>query len=266
MEMGDTEFKSLWNDIQEALVRLAGRISLSAQSAWEKKIEKLLTDPLTPGEVNNAKELKEMYENEVECKEEIKKVGKSLQEGFDGVHQAMERTGDDIRPAIKRTGDDVHQAIKRTGDDVHQAIEKVIKNFAEKKIAEKKNDLETSPLLTESALVGGAQDSDFLGEERASAPWDASAVPADQLPHLSSVGKLTPPGKMFTETLSQRSPQLPAGDNVEDFKKLWEIADAVEMGTENLEMKEMKEKLDEFIIERRQEARKNTTKIPDTQQ
>lgn len=86
---------------------------------------------------------------------------------------------------------------------MHQAIEKFIKNFEEKKIAEKKNDSETSPLLTESVLVGGAQDSDFLGEERASAPWDASAVPADQLPRLSSVGKLTPPGKMFTETLSQ---------------------------------------------------------------
>lgn len=72
MEMGETEFNSLWNDIQEALVRLAGPISHSAQSAWERLIEKFLTDPLTSEDERNVRELKEWYENEVGTKEEIK--------------------------------------------------------------------------------------------------------------------------------------------------------------------------------------------------
>ena len=78
MEMGETEFNSLWNDIQEALVRLAGSISHSAQSAWERLIEKFLTDPLTSEDERNVRELKEWYENEVGTKEEIKKVAKSI--------------------------------------------------------------------------------------------------------------------------------------------------------------------------------------------
>ena len=104
-------------------MRLAGPISHSAQSAWERLIEKFLTDPLTSEDERNVRELKEWYENEVGTKEEIKKVGKSIQVGLEGVHQAIKRTGDDVHQAIKRTGDDVRiddvqQAIKDTGETI----------------------------------------------------------------------------------------------------------------------------------------------------
>ena len=167
MEMGDTEFNSLWNDIQEALVRLAGSISHSAQSAWERLIEKLLTDPLTPEDERNVRELKEWYENEVGTKEEIKKVGKSIQVGLEGVHQA-----------IKRTGDDVQQAIKETGETIMKKLHPIV---------EKKNDPRTSAQLTKSALVGRAQNNDFQDERRS---------------HLQR-GSSTPPEKMLTATSTQ---------------------------------------------------------------
>ena len=182
MEMGDTEFNSLWNDIQEALVRLAGSISHSAQSAWERLIAKLLTDPLTPEDERNVRELKEWYENKVGTKEEIKKVGKSIQVGFESVHQAIKRTGDDVHQAIKRTGDDVNQAIQKRIDDVQQAI---MKKFHP--IVEKKNDPRTSAQLTKSALVGRAQNNDFQDESRS---------------HLQR-GSSTPPEKMLTATSTQ---------------------------------------------------------------
>lgn len=128
MEMGDTEFNSLWNDIQEVLVRLAGSISPSAQSAWERLTEKLLTDPLTPEDERNVRELKEWYENEIGTKEEIKKVGKSFQVGLEGLHQAIKRTGDDVHQAIHKRIDDVQQAIKETGETLmkkfHPIVEK----------------------------------------------------------------------------------------------------------------------------------------------
>ena len=183
MEMGDTEFNSLWNDIQEALVRLAGSISPSAQSAWEKRIEKLFKNPLTPEDERNGRKLKEWYENEVGTKEEIKKVGKSIQVGLEGVHQA-----------IKRTGDDVHEAIKRTGDDVQQTILKAIRETGETiiKIVDKKNDPRTSAQLTKSALVGRAQNNDLQAERR---------VRTD--PHLHAVAPSTPPEKMLTATSIQ---------------------------------------------------------------
>ena len=183
MEMGDTEFNSLWNDIQEALVRLAGSISPSAQSAWEKRIEKLFKNPLTPEDERNGRKLKEWYENEVGTKEEIKKVGKSIQVGLEGVHQA-----------IKRTGDDVHEAIKRTGDDVQQTILKAIRETGETiiKIVDKKNDPRTSAQLTKSALVGRAQNNDLQAERRARTD-----------PHLHAVVPSTPPEKMLTATSIQ---------------------------------------------------------------
>lgn len=183
MEMGETEFNSLWNDIQEALGRLAGSISHSAQSAWERLIEKFLTDPLTSEDERNVRELKEWYENEVGTKEEIKKVAKSIQVGLEGVHQAIKRTGDDVHQAIKRTGDDVRI------DDVQQAIkdtgETIMKKFHP--IVGKKNDPRASAQLTKSALVGKAQNNDFQDERRS---------------HLQC-GSSTPPEKMLTATSTQ---------------------------------------------------------------
>ena len=183
MEMGETEFNSLWNDIQKGHVTLAGSISHSAQSAWERLIEKLLTDPLTPEDERNVRELKEWYENEVGTKEEIKKVAKSIQEGLEGVHRAIKRTGDDVHQAIKRTGgdvliDDVQRAIKDTGETIMKKFHPIVG---------KKNDPRTSAQLTKSALVGRAQNNDFQDERKS---------------HLQR-GSSTPPEKMLTATSTQ---------------------------------------------------------------
>ena len=178
MEIGDTEFNSLWNDIRVVLVRLAGSLSPSAQSAWERAIGKLLTDPLTPEDEITARDLKEWLENEVETKEEIKK---SLQAGLAGVHQAIQKGIDGVQQAIKETG------------------ETIMKNFHP--IVEKKNDPRTSSQLTEISLDGRAQNSDFQAERRAPAPCNASTVRT--VPHLHAIGASTPPEKILTATLTR---------------------------------------------------------------
>ena len=190
MEMDDTEFNSLWNDIREALLRLARSISPSTRSAWERAIEKLYTTPLTPEDKSKVRELKKMYENEVRSKEEIKNIEKALQVGLDSVHQA-----------IKRTGDDVHQAMQKGFSGLHQAIkETMMKNFHP--IVEKKNDSGTSPQLTESALVGRAQKGNSPTNRRAPALCKPSTLGTD--PHLPEAGLSTPPERMLTATLTPR--------------------------------------------------------------
>ena len=42
----DNEFTTLWQEISEALVRIAGRISSTRKTAWQGAIAKYLTDPL----------------------------------------------------------------------------------------------------------------------------------------------------------------------------------------------------------------------------
>ena len=71
MAITDNEFKTLWQEISEALVRIAGQISSTTKTAWQGAIDKYLTDPLTTEDERNAEELKAWYKNDVEIKKSI---------------------------------------------------------------------------------------------------------------------------------------------------------------------------------------------------
>lgn len=163
-----------------------------------------------------------------------------------------------VYQAIKRTGDDVHQAMQKGFSGLHHAIkETMMKNFHP--IVEKKNDSGTSPQLTESALVGGAQNGNFPAKRRAPALYKPSTLDTD--PHLPEAGLSTPPERMLAATLTpitgSGSRQLQEVDKVRDLGELCKIAAAVGVKTENLEtIKEIQEKLHEHIEEKRQESRK----------
>ena len=82
---------------------------------------------------------------------------------------------------------------------LHQAIkETMMKNFHP--IVEKKNDSGTSPQLTESALVGRAQNGNSPANGRAPALCKPSTLGTD--PHLPEAGLSTPPERMLTATLT----------------------------------------------------------------
>ena len=50
MEISDIDFIPLWEEISEALLRIATNISPAKRDEWEKSIDDLLRNPLTPDE------------------------------------------------------------------------------------------------------------------------------------------------------------------------------------------------------------------------
>ena len=74
MTITDNEFPTLWQDISEALVRIAGQISSTRKTAWQGAIAKYLTDPLTTEDERNVQELKAWYKSDIEVKKSIEEV------------------------------------------------------------------------------------------------------------------------------------------------------------------------------------------------
>ena len=87
MEMSDAEFSSLWNEISEALVRIAGHISPEKKTEWQKAINKFFTDPLTEEDGRNVEELLTWYRNDMEVKKSIEKLETTTQEMKDQMDQ-----------------------------------------------------------------------------------------------------------------------------------------------------------------------------------
>ena len=74
MTITDDEFPTLWQEISEALVRMAGQISSTRKTAWQGAIAKYLTDPLTTEDERNVQELKAWYISDMETKKSIEEV------------------------------------------------------------------------------------------------------------------------------------------------------------------------------------------------
>ncbi len=87
MEITDDEFPSLWQEISEVLVRIAGHISLEEEHEWQVAIDNFLKAPLTAEDERNVDELLEWYRNDKEVKESIEEVKYSTRK----VQEGMER-------------------------------------------------------------------------------------------------------------------------------------------------------------------------------
>ena len=71
MAITDDKFPTLWQEISEALVRIAGQISPARKTAWQGAIAKYLTDPLTVEDERNLQELEAWYKNDMDVKDAI---------------------------------------------------------------------------------------------------------------------------------------------------------------------------------------------------
>ena len=78
MEISDDEFSRLWREISEALVRVAGQISLAKAKEWKNAIDTFLKDPLTEEDKRHEQELQRWYQNDTEVKEYLEKVESSM--------------------------------------------------------------------------------------------------------------------------------------------------------------------------------------------
>ena len=74
MEISDTEFVRLWEEISEALLRIAANISPAKRDEWKKSIDDLLCKPLTPDEEICIEELETWYMQDLEVKNEMVKL------------------------------------------------------------------------------------------------------------------------------------------------------------------------------------------------
>ena len=89
MEIPDDEFLSLWKEISETLVRIAGQISPTEQNEWQKATGNFLKEPLTVEDERNVQELQRWYENDAEVKQSIEKLKYSTEQGIERLETSL---------------------------------------------------------------------------------------------------------------------------------------------------------------------------------
>ncbi|XP_020611944.1 uncharacterized protein LOC110050366 [Orbicella faveolata] len=72
MEIMESEFRNLWKEISEALLRIAGSINQAKRDEWNKAIDKLLNDPVVPEAHRYIEERNLWYKNDREIKGLVK--------------------------------------------------------------------------------------------------------------------------------------------------------------------------------------------------
>ena len=75
MAITDDKFQTLWQEISESLVRIAGQISPARKTAWQVAIAKYLTDPLT---AEDERKLQEWYNCDMDIKKSIMEVSERV--------------------------------------------------------------------------------------------------------------------------------------------------------------------------------------------
>ena len=106
MEITNDDFLSLWKEISEALIRIAGEISQERKTKWQKDINDFLESPLTEEDERNVEELNRWYKADMDVKESIENVK-------DTITQEGNRLETAFRAESQATRDELHQWIER---------------------------------------------------------------------------------------------------------------------------------------------------------
>ena len=97
MEISSEEFVRLWQEVSEALVRLAKSISTEKETQWIEAINDFLTDPLTEKDNRNVQELERWYTNDMEVKTYVQE----LKLGMDRLEKTHKDALQEISQGIK---------------------------------------------------------------------------------------------------------------------------------------------------------------------
>ena len=101
MEITDDEFPSLWEEISEVLVRIAGQISHTKKTEWQGAIDDFLKDPLTSDDERNVQELIKWYENDTEVKKSVEELKNTTQKGFERLGTSLEEKGQNLETTVR---------------------------------------------------------------------------------------------------------------------------------------------------------------------
>lgn len=127
MEISDSDFCYLWKEISEAILRIITKINLTKKGEWEKAIEKLLNDPLTPKAQECIEELKQWYEKEEDVKEMLHQVDTNVKEGLQHVSEDIK----DVKEELKQQGEDVKDArneLRQAAEDFKKELLQTAEN------------------------------------------------------------------------------------------------------------------------------------------
>ena len=78
MEISDIDYIRLWEEISEALLRIATNISHAKRYEWQKFIDDLLVNPLTPKNERCIEELETWYMQDLEIENEVVKLREDM--------------------------------------------------------------------------------------------------------------------------------------------------------------------------------------------
>ena len=80
MEIANADFKKLWKEIREVLLRIAARLSIAKSKEWKKEIDDFLYKPLTLDALENVEQLRLWYKYDMQLKEKIEELAKEVKQ------------------------------------------------------------------------------------------------------------------------------------------------------------------------------------------
>ena len=113
MEMTNTEFFNLWNEISEPLLRIAGSISNEKEDEWKKAIDELLNGPLTTEEQRYVNELHQWYKNDMDVKDAVELLGEQLHRGNADIREQLQQGNIDVRDQLQQMNVDVRDQLQQ---------------------------------------------------------------------------------------------------------------------------------------------------------
>ena len=109
MEITDDEFLILWQEISEALVRVARRISHTKKTEWQGAIDNFLKDPLTAEDERNVEELLEWYRNDLKVKKLLKSTAQKTQKKIERLESVVQEETQSIKDKLEEVSQSIAQ-------------------------------------------------------------------------------------------------------------------------------------------------------------
>ena len=121
MEITDDVFSSLWREISEALVRIAGQISPAKAKEWKNALDTFLKDPLTEEDKKYEQELRRWYQNDTELKENLEEVESSVKH--------LEKEAQHLRQVVLEKSQDISDDLGTKVDSIAQEVQRLRQEF-----------------------------------------------------------------------------------------------------------------------------------------
>ena len=123
MEITDEEFPLFWQEISEALVRVAGQISHKNKTKWQGAIDNLLKDPLTAEAERNVKELLNWYRNDMNVKKSVHELKSTIQKQLNATTQEVREEIERLEASLEKRGKKLEMAVREKSQEVREGME-----------------------------------------------------------------------------------------------------------------------------------------------